>query len=104
MDARQSHDDATPLLFDTAAAARRIDARLSPRTMERWRRSGYGPRYVLIGRRVGYTDAAISEWLAQQERHHTQQGRRVEMRDSSPQPQEAAVAVQHDARHMRAGA
>ncbi|MCC7244016.1 MAG: DNA-binding protein [Acidobacteria bacterium] len=73
MDAGQTHDHTTPILLDTAGAARRIDARLSPRTMERWRRSGYGPRYVLIGRRVGYTDDAIREWLQQQERQHTRQ-------------------------------
>ncbi|MCC7176917.1 MAG: DNA-binding protein [Acidobacteria bacterium] len=73
MDAQQTHDHPTPILYDTAGAARRIDARLSPRTMERWRRSGYGPRYVVIGRRVGYTDEAIREWLTTQERRHTQQ-------------------------------
>lgn len=76
MDARQTHDHAAPLLYDTATAARRIDARLSPRTMERWRRSGYGPRFVRLGpRRVGYTEAAIVAWLQQQELQHTQQGR-----------------------------
>lgn len=71
---------ATPILLDTATAARRIDARLSPRTMERWRRSGYGPRYVVIGRRVGYTEDAIRAWLVTRERQHTGQHTRKEGR------------------------
>lgn len=86
MSARETANNASPILLDTAAAARRIDARLSPRTMERWRRSGYGPRYVVIGRRVGYRDDAIREWIEAREQQHTQQ------------------RVQRDARHIRAGA
>ena len=67
-------------VYTTAEAAPRLHPRLSPRTLERWRRSGRGPRYVQVGRRIGYTAQALADWLAEQER------------------------VRSDARHLRAGA
>jgi predicted DNA-binding transcriptional regulator AlpA len=37
--------------------------RLSPRTLERMRLTGNGPRYTKAGRRVIYARRAIEEWL-----------------------------------------
>ncbi|MGH8503835.1 MAG: helix-turn-helix transcriptional regulator [Gammaproteobacteria bacterium] len=37
--------------------------RLSPRTLERMRLTGTGPRYSKAGRRVIYSRRAIEEWL-----------------------------------------
>ena len=59
------------LIFTTPEAAARLYPDLSPRTMERWRQDGYGPAYVKIGRRVGYTQAALDAWIAQQARTFT---------------------------------
>ncbi len=38
--------------------------RLSPRTLERKRLDGTGPRFTKAGRRVIYSRKAIEEWLA----------------------------------------
>jgi hypothetical protein len=62
-----------PIVRTEAETARRIHKDLKPRTLERWRRLGTGPRFVRIGRRVGYTDDAIDEWLEQQSRNTTAQ-------------------------------
>jgi len=43
------------------------------RTLERWRAEGTGPAYVKLGRKIGYTGAAIKEFLRQQTRTHTGQ-------------------------------
>jgi predicted DNA-binding transcriptional regulator AlpA len=37
--------------------------RLSPRTLERMRLNGTGPRYTKAGRRVIYSRQAIEDWL-----------------------------------------
>lgn len=37
--------------------------RLSPRTLERMRLTGNGPKYSKAGRRVIYSRRAIEEWL-----------------------------------------
>lgn len=37
--------------------------RLSPRTLERMRLTGTGPRYSKAGRRVIYSRRAIEKWL-----------------------------------------
>lgn len=61
------------IIYTTADAARRLHPDLSPRTLERWRLLGRGPRYVKVGRRVAYTEEALATWLQQQERSHTQE-------------------------------
>lgn len=43
----------------------------SPRTLERWRKNGAGPRYVKLGRRVAYRDCDIDAFVAAQVRSHT---------------------------------
>ena len=50
------------ILFDTDQAAPQIHKNLSPRTMERWRQIGYGPKFVRVGRRVCYTPEAIQDF------------------------------------------
>ncbi|KAB7738422.1 helix-turn-helix domain-containing protein [Parvibaculum sedimenti] len=37
--------------------------RVHIRTLERWRQTGEGPRYVKMGRRVGYRRADLEAWL-----------------------------------------
>jgi hypothetical protein len=39
--------------------------RLSPRTLERMRLTGAGPKYTKAGRRVIYSRQVIEEWLQQ---------------------------------------
>lgn len=62
------HDDvsSSPALLTTSEAARIV--RLSPRTLERLRVSGQGPRFTKAGpgkrARVLYRKADIDEWLA----------------------------------------
>jgi predicted DNA-binding transcriptional regulator AlpA len=36
---------------------------LSQRTLERWRVSGTGPRYVKLNRRVAYREADLESWI-----------------------------------------
>lgn len=39
---------------------------LSPRTLQRYRQTGVGPKFVRRGRRgIGYTHEAIENWIAQ---------------------------------------
>jgi hypothetical protein len=68
-------------------AAKRMGGLVTVHTLEKWRVSGAGPRYVKIGRRVGYLDADIDAFIAAQVRTHTGEKRK-----------------NNDARHMRAGA
>lgn len=48
-------------LLTTPEAAERVG--LSPRTLERYRVTGQGPRYRKIGRWVRYTPEDLDEWL-----------------------------------------
>jgi hypothetical protein len=59
------------LIYNKAEAARRIHPDLSPHTMDRWRRQGTGPRFVRAGRRIGYTEEALVEWIEHQSRRST---------------------------------
>jgi predicted DNA-binding transcriptional regulator AlpA len=39
---------------------------LSPRTLQRYRKDGCGPKFVRRGRRgLGYTHEAIADWIAE---------------------------------------
>jgi hypothetical protein len=64
------HRDSS-LVYNQVEAAQLIHPDLAWRTMERWRRNGTGPRFVRIGRRIGYTREAIEDWLVQQSRQRT---------------------------------
>jgi len=53
------------LLIHVEQDAARI-LHLSPRTLQRYRKDGCGPKFVRRGKRfVGYTDEAIVDWIAQ---------------------------------------
>lgn len=45
--------------------------RLSPRTLERFRLEGTGPRYAKLGRRIVYRASDLETWIAARERHST---------------------------------
>ena len=45
--------------------------RLSPRTLERYRVTGEGPRYLKLGDRVFYCRDALDEWLIRKTRKST---------------------------------
>lgn len=59
-------------LLDTTDFASRLKD-TSPRTIERWRTKGTGPKFIRVGRRVLYRPEAIERWLDQQTRSHTNQ-------------------------------
>jgi excisionase family DNA binding protein len=61
------------LLYDTDEAAQLLKSK--PRTLERWRTYGNGPKFVKLGRRVRYRRAALDAFLLQQERSHTAEGK-----------------------------
>jgi len=64
------------LLIHVEQDAARI-LHLSPRTLQRYRKDGCGPKFVRRGKRfVGYTDEAIVDWIAQ----HTHRKHRGRMR------------------------
>jgi hypothetical protein len=50
--------------------------RLSPRTLERWRWTGEGPRFVKLGGRVVYRLENIEEYEAEQVRNSTRDAAR----------------------------
>ena len=43
----------------------------SERTLERWRVTGAGPEYVKLGKRVFYTEAALSAFVERSRRRST---------------------------------
>lgn len=54
--------DATTTYLTQAEAARTL--RLSPRTLERHRLTGTGPKFIKLGRRVLYRRADLDAWTA----------------------------------------
>ena len=56
-------------LLSTAQLADELS--ISRRTLEAWRLSGTGPRFVKIGRLVRYRRATIDAWLAKHEKNNT---------------------------------
>ena len=58
--------------FDTPEATYYLaESKLSPRTLERWRLQGRGPKYVKLGRRVVYYQSDLDEWRKRQRRQST---------------------------------
>lgn len=64
-------DNHAPLVHTPEEAAEQLLT--TPRTMERWRGNGTGPRFVRIGRRVGYRPEDLAAFVASQVRSHTGQ-------------------------------
>ena len=48
---------------------------LSPRTLERYRYTGFGPAYRKLGRRVLYCAADIDQWIGSRICHSTSEER-----------------------------
>jgi predicted DNA-binding transcriptional regulator AlpA len=45
----------------------------SVRTVQKWRVTGFGPKYYKFGRSVRYLKGDILEWVAERSRNHTSQ-------------------------------
>jgi predicted DNA-binding transcriptional regulator AlpA len=58
-----------PRLLDTTQAAETLG--LAARTLETYRRSGRGPRYVKIGRRALYAPEDLAAWVEARKRSRT---------------------------------
>jgi predicted DNA-binding transcriptional regulator AlpA len=54
----------TDVLLETRAVARRLG--ISPDTLVGWRRRGFGPRFVVMGRLVRYPANAVDTFIAEQ--------------------------------------
>lgn len=66
----QPHD---PIL-DEVAAGKRLggdDEPIKPRTLQRWRLEGIGPKYLKLGKLVRYRQSALDEYLVSCERSST---------------------------------
>lgn len=59
----------TSTLLTPAEAAEKL--RTGVRTIERWRHTGGGPRFLKVGRKVAYRIEDLEAWLQRQEREHT---------------------------------
>lgn len=58
-------------LLDTTQAAESLG--LSARTLEGFRQSGRGPRYVKLGRRAMYTREDLTAWIEDRKRTRTKE-------------------------------
>ncbi|WP_206365428.1 helix-turn-helix transcriptional regulator [Siculibacillus lacustris] len=59
-----------PAMLSTTEAAARLN--VSPRTLEKWRTVGGGPRYHLVGvRRVAYAESDLVAFVEKGARAHT---------------------------------
>ena len=56
-------------VLSTAQAAKFVN--MSPRTLERWRLTGGGPRYLKLGRAVRYRKDDLEQFLAESRRSST---------------------------------
>ncbi|MCW5693079.1 MAG: helix-turn-helix domain-containing protein [Pseudolabrys sp.] len=54
---------------DTAETAQRLN--LSVSTLNKWRLTGEGPRFIKLGRRVVYGDEDVDEFVRQRSRQST---------------------------------
>jgi predicted DNA-binding transcriptional regulator AlpA len=71
------------MLYDTAHAAAKLS--LSPRTLEKMRLNGTGPRFFKLGRRrVAYSDETIREWLSSRLRRSTSDPGKPDIQDGIP--------------------
>ena len=48
----------------------------NPRTLERWRTTGDGPKFIKLGRRVAYRLSDLQAFIDKQTRQHTGEGGR----------------------------
>ena len=62
---------ATSILFDTKAAGVYLggpNSPISPRTLERWRKEGQGPRFLKVGHAVRYAQVDLDQFKENCER------------------------------------
>jgi len=59
----------TPTLLNQQQLAE--DLNVSPRTLEKWRVEGYGPRWVRVGSLCRYRPADVQAWLEAQYTYYT---------------------------------
>ena len=64
-----AHSPDDRVLYTPDEAAKFLNS--NPRTLERWRTEGNGPRFVKVGRRVHYRRESLDAWIAKQERSNT---------------------------------
>jgi hypothetical protein len=60
--------DRDPLLTEAEASKR---VKKAPRTLENWRRSGFGPAFIKLGRSVFYRASDLESWVEAQRRTST---------------------------------
>ena len=70
---------------------------LKTSTLAKWRQTGKGPKWVIIGGKAFYRKGAVADWLSEQERQHEHTGTRGTL---ALQIQAAGQAVR---RHNRLG-
>ena len=61
--------DEDKLVISEEAAAQMLG--LSPRTLQRWRCQGRGPRFTKLGKRVAYSPAALRTYVEAAQRTST---------------------------------
>ena len=52
------------------------ELKLSSRTLEKWRRTGEGPKFAKLGKLVYYQEEDVVEWLTQRTKTTTPAGQR----------------------------
>jgi predicted DNA-binding transcriptional regulator AlpA len=62
-------------LCDTAETAKRLG--LSESCLNKWRVTGFGPRFIKLGKAVKYRWPDVLAWLDEQSRHSTSEAREV---------------------------
>lgn len=75
--------DPLPRYFGPEQAAAYLG--LSPKTMQRMRVTGEGPRYVKVRRRVIYDRLDLDDWAAKRKRRFT--GQAIEEPNDDPAPE-----------------
>ncbi len=59
-------------ILDTKKAAAYLN--LSSHTLDKWRWSGGGPKYLKLGRSIRYCQDALDRFISESIRHHTSEG------------------------------
>jgi predicted DNA-binding transcriptional regulator AlpA len=65
------------ILFDQGQVAQRLG--VSIRSLERWRMTGDGPRYIKMGRQIRYRAEDVEAWIATMERRSTSDGGAIDV-------------------------
>lgn len=63
----------TELLTQAHVSRDYFDGEVSESTLEKWRSTGRGPKFVKAGRAVFYRRADVEAWLTRRTRSHTRE-------------------------------